>query len=532
MIDNSRHPYGSGRFASPGEVARAGLFRQTPDSVMIGFLRGRPIYYDGMGGILTVAGARSGKLTDQIGYNVVPGICDQTLLILDPKGEIAAISRWQIPDKRYCVYFNPVGMNDQPRHRMNPVGFIRHGSRTLQADVKVFCQNVITKSGGSNSQYFEDRGREFLEAICLTLVKLKGVLTLPDLYEVINLIPGNSERWIAFAFEMHESGYGIAKRIEEEIATSREDSSGGFRGILGEMFKGFAALSDPVLMDAVSPPYDFDIADLCASDRRHNLYLMVPEDFIESWSAVIKAIFVAAKLAKSRAPAAPRQTWILDEVAQLGHFPLVMDLYSIGAGRGIRPWAFVQSMEQFKKLGPGAETIIPSSAACQSYFATRDLPTAEMLSRRLGSQTLNHIDPAKRAAARHARNKAVQDLMNGKDAFEAGLHLAHHGQGIDMPRQVRRNLREPDEILGTPRDRQYLWVDGVTHPVYAERGPYFEQRFMAKRGYFPNFFHPPLDRVRVKTLFGHRWRKVIREPVPAKYADYPQYRDGSWERLE
>lgn len=397
--------------------------------------------------------------------------------------------------------------------------------------MKVFCQNVITMSGSATGKFFEERGREFLEGICLTLVKMKGVLTLPELYEVINTIPGGGPRWLSFAFEMKESGFPISERIEEEIAISRDDNTGGFRGIMGEMFKGFAALSDDLLMDAVSPPYDFDIADLCSSDRRQNLYLMPPEDFIEGWSGVLKSIFVAAKIYKSRAPSAPRQTWILDEAAQLGRFPLIMDLYSIGAGRGIRPWAFFQSMEQIKKVGPGAESIIPSSAACQSYFAVRDLETAEKLSKRIGHQTLNYVDPAKRAAARHARNKAVNALMNGKDAFEVGLNMAHHAQSIDRPKHIRRALREPDEIIGTPRNRQYLWVDGVQHPIHAGRAPYFEQRSMAGK-YFPNPFHPPLDRVRVKTLFGHRWKKVIREPLPPEHAHFPQYNDGYWERLE
>ncbi len=529
--DNSNHPYGSARFAASQELARAGLYKQTPDSVLVGFHGRRKLFYDGMGGILTVAGARSGKLSDQIGYNVVPGICDHSMLILDPKGEIAAISRWQVPDKRRCIYFNPTGMHGMPMHRMNPVSFIRYDSPNLVADAKVFCKNVIPPSGAPASKYFEDRGREYLEAISLTLVKLNGVLTLPDLYEVINTIPGGGERWLSFAFEMKESGIPIAVRVEEEIAASREDNTGGFKGILGEAIKGFAALSDPLLMDAVSPPFDFDIADLCSSDQRYNLYFMVPEDFVASWSGILKSALVAAKIYKTRAPSAPRQTWILDECAQLGRFPLVMDLYSIGAGPGIRPWAFFQSIEQIRNIGPGAESIIPSSAACQSYFATRDLPTAEMLSKRLGHQTLNYVDPAKRAEARHARNKAVHALMNGKDAFEAGQHLAHHGRAVDQPKHIRRALREPDEVLGTPRDRQYLWVDGVQHPIYARRAPYFEQRFMAGK-YFPNPFHPPLDRVRVKSFFGHRWRKVIRESVPPEYTHYPQYNDGYWERLK
>lgn len=122
MAAFSNRAFGSARFATPHEMARAGLFKKSSDSVFIGFHCGRALYFDGMGGIITVAGARSGKLIDQIGFNVLPGGCDQSMAILDPKGEIAAISRGQVANERYCIYFNPTGMHGLPMHRMNPIG--------------------------------------------------------------------------------------------------------------------------------------------------------------------------------------------------------------------------------------------------------------------------------------------------------------------------------------------------------------------------------------------------------------------------
>ena len=78
-----------------------------------------------------------------------------------------------------------------------------------------------------------------------------------------------------------------------------------------------------------------------------------------------------------------------------------------------------------------------------------------------------------------------------------------------------------------PPDRQLIWVDGVAKPIWGERAPYYEQRFMAGR-YHPNPYHPPADKVRVKTRLGHEWRRVMREPVPQEFAHYPQYADGYW----
>jgi type IV secretion system protein VirD4 len=66
--------------------------------------------------------------------------------------------------------------------------------------------------------------------------------------------------------------------------------------------------------------------------------------------------------------------------------------------------------------------------------------------------------------------------------------------------------------------------------MLAERAPYYEQAFMAGR-YHPNPYHPPADRVRVKTRWGAVWRPVIHERVPQACAHYPQYADGYWSRI-
>jgi type IV secretion system protein VirD4 len=115
------------------------------------------------------------------------------MVILDMKGELAAISRDQTPDKKYCIYWNPMGLHGLARHRINPVDYLRADSPSLVSDAKVFCENMIASSGSAQAAYFEGRAREFLEGIVLTLVRIKGAVTLPDLYQILNLIPGGGE---------------------------------------------------------------------------------------------------------------------------------------------------------------------------------------------------------------------------------------------------------------------------------------------------------------------------------------------------
>lgn len=294
-FNNASHPFGSARFAVPEEIARAGLFTREAHSLLVGFIGNQPLWYSGMGGLLTIAGPRSGKGRDLLHYNICQGIHAPTMIILDIKGgELAAVSRNQTADQKFCIYWNPRGINGLPSHRINPLDYINIQNPNLISEIKTFIENAMPRSGSAQSVYFEGRAHELVEGMCLTIVKRDGVLTYPALYEAVNLLVRGGEQWLDFAFEMSESGFDIAVRVEEEIAAAREDSSGGFKGILGEITRAFACLSDPVLLESVSPPYDFSFADLTTSNHPYNVYLMPDANFVETWSAVIKSMFVAA----------------------------------------------------------------------------------------------------------------------------------------------------------------------------------------------------------------------------------------------
>jgi len=531
--DNSKHRFGSASFASYRDLKEAGMFNQQRNSLLIGFHGKKPIYYSGAGGWLLCAGARSGKLRDILAYSIcASGIYSGPSIILDMKGELSFIAQDQTPDGKYAIHWNPLGFHGLQKNRINPIDYIRKENPALVSAVKLFCQNFLPMSKANNAEYFDRRAQEFLEGIVMTEVTLNGVVTLPRLYQIVNSIMApDSDEWLDFAYEMANCGFPLSKRIEEEIANSREDNTGGFTGILGVLFKGFACLSDDKLLESVSPPYDFSLSQMCSHDQTYQLSLMPPAEFIEGWAPVIKSFFVAMYLYKAHKPDSPQITMFLDECAQLGSFPLLVKAFTYGAGVGLRPVAVFQSTKQMAAVGENAENIITSSAQLRTYFGVRDLETATTLSKMIGTETLNYEDGVQVAKAQHSKQQAVLSMMNGEDPIAAALNYSHYRQEVERPRQIKRQLLEPNEILHMPSDKLIFFTDQLPKPAYVDRKPYYEQRWMAGR-YHPNPYHPPIDKVRVKTWWGHAWRKVIRERVPEQYAHYPQYADGFWSRIE
>jgi type IV secretion system protein VirD4 len=170
----------------------------------------------------------------------------------------------------------------------------------------------------------------------------------------------------------------------------------------------------------------------------------------------------------------------------------------------------------------GVQTFL-GAAVVQQWFGIRDHITALALSQSLGNQTLSYAPELDQAAARRTQARIAREcLLGGADIFDSTLEYAHQARAAQNSLKIARALATPDEILRMPRDRQIVRVSGMG-PVAAYLRPYYAYRFMAGQ-FAPNPLHPPVDRVRVATWRGMRWRRVITEPVPIQFRDWPQYR--------
>ncbi len=531
--DNAANRFGSSRFARYEDLKKAGLFKQRPESFYVGLFEGHPVFFHGPAGLTIVAGARAGKMRDVICRNLLCGTCLHTLMMLDPKGEGAYLSQDQTADGKFCGYWNPVGLHGLPQDRINPVDYLKIDSPTLEADLKVLWQELAPSKAGAKDDYFPPRAREYGEALCLMIAEIMGEVTLPALYDAVNALIAGGEEWLDIAYQMSNSRFPQVRRLETEIAEARKDSTGGFRGILGELAKSVACLSDSTLRASVSPPFTMSLADLVSSDQAWQFYLMPPAEYLQAWSPVLKTFFVGATIYKRRAPGAKRITFLLDECGQLGGeaggFGLVPRLFTYGAGVGIQPVAVFQSEAQMNNLGPEAKALIQSSAAGKLMFSLRDWESAKSCAEMCGMQTLSYDDTLAQERAYHARRNALQSLIAGGDPVQAALALSHQGFEADHQAKQQRQVQMPDEVMNAPSNFAYFFHEDVPYPIGLERRPYWQQRGLV---FHPNPFHPPIDRVRLRTFWGMRMRNVIKEPVPKRFAHYPQYRDGMWSRVK
>lgn len=530
MFQNEHFRYGSASWSAEDDLHRAGMFGGI--GVQVGYWDDTPICFDTDAPSITIAGAGAGKMRDLLALAVASNSGGRNF-ILDPRGEIAAVTMPSFAMRRaYAYCWNPCGIAALAQHRCNPLDILDLSNPRFHADCKFIAESLIPLSGSSNGHYFELRAREWIENLLKVRVEQNGSVNFPDLFRTVNLIETDQQRWADLLEFMFRSALESVRRTGAEMIAKQQDSPKEFGAIIGELYAHLSFLDDPMLQAALENP-NFSLSGLCDPHQPATLFVNVPIEYVALWSPVLRTMFTAAMLYKSRAPQAPRLTMIVDEAGQLGRFEALLRAFTFGRGAGVRAWALFQDTGQItRNFGQPALQGFLGSAALRQFFGVRDYETASMISSMLGNETLEYDDSLRQAEAQRSQFSAAMRVMNGEDPFQAMYDMRHYESASQNRTKQARPLMTPDEILAMPEDRQILFVSGKNlRPICAERHPYWTRPEMAGR-FLPNPYHPPLDVVTIPSRRGPRTHRVMHERVPAALAHLPQYVAGAWSYVE
>jgi len=527
---NEHYRFGSAGWADESALCAAGLFDQP--GLPVGFHGGRRLWLEGDAPLITFGGAGTGKLTTVIGH-IMCTVKDRSMVVLDPRGEIAATFLPALAHHGIEAFlWNPYRLHGLPSHRCNPLDPIDPRLPTFHADCKLAARSLITVTSKGEGKYFEQRGSGWVEAKLKYIAAVKGSVTFADLMYVVNIIESGTKAWPDFLKGMTQSAFADVRRAAGEMITKQQDGQREFGSIMGETYSGLSALDDPALQHALEEP-DFSLEAVCASDRPTIVFLMMPAEYLHQSAAVLRQFLTACRLYKSRNPGGRRLLMVIDEAAQLGHFPALQELYTYGRGIGIQPWTFWQDIGQVENnFGrSGVDTFLGSSQMRQ-FLGARDYRTARLISDMLGTETLEYDDPRLQGEAQRQKRLALQRVWQGEDILPAAMEVAHYSRAAKMRTKQGRKLMAEDEVLGLAGDKHVLFISGDEPiAVLADRQAYFRRREFAGL-YLPNPYHPPFDSVEIATRWGSKRARVIREPVPEKFSSFAQYQMGTWAYVE
>lgn len=528
---------GSARFATSEEMRAAGLTK--PQGFYLGQNEDRQhCYSQQQSSVLLVAGARGYK-----GSNIIPSALkgfrsradannSPHVISLDFKNQNGPITELQ-PDT-HVITWSP----RNPRHRINPTSYLHIDSPTLSPDSKLFSHNWVIKNGSKEGEFFQASAQSKVEQCSLGYVEQFGVLDLPVFADVMALFATETDLWKEFEFFMSESRFASVRAMAEELREIRHSdnpNAGGLAGVKGEIANSFACLSDADLRASISPPFDFDPADLVIPNGpRFQLNLAESMEFAVSSAPVIRAILTSVLIHKRRALASRNQVWLLDEIGNIGAWPLAVEMATYGPGFGIRPVYVVQSIAQLDNLGPRAGLIIPNSCGTQIYRAVRDPREAKRIAEMLGDMTLEVEDVALNERALMAQRQALDAMLfDGADPFTTGRDMALQDEMAAHTNKMRRPLMTADEIMNQHEDAALAFMPGALPAPMRLRVPKYWTRKDLRGRYLGDPFHDDPGTVSIAGRFGgSRKARVISEPVPSKLAHLPQYADRPFQYVK
>ena len=154
---------------APHELAR---YAFVPGQIILGKFAGRFLGYLDDRPQITIAGARAGKTSTILEPNLYlyPG----SMLVLDPKGELARTARLRRALGHDVYVLDPFGQSNEPSACFNALAELDPESWTIVDDVASITQALIVDDGDARSRHWNDSAKTLLSGIILL------TLTLPE----------------------------------------------------------------------------------------------------------------------------------------------------------------------------------------------------------------------------------------------------------------------------------------------------------------------------------------------------------------
>ncbi len=433
--------------------------------------------YPGPGHLITVAPTRTGKGRDVL----IPALLDwpYSCVVVDPKGELAAVTGAKRRRLGEVVYLDPYRLLDRLRvkarpSRYNPMAALDAKSNEFSVKTEKISDAVIWEEGETN-RFFTGGARgacsmvqmglvAHAEAHEKTLVAMRSVITGEfqdgvDIFSFAQSILDNSTntalRQKAARFCL--SGARESRSLADVIHTADEETR---------------FLSDTALAESLSAS-DFSFAEL--KRRVVTVYIVLPMDFLDVCGKYFRLI-VASALSELLAGGKGVPVLILmDEFFQLGSLKAIQNAMGMAAGYGVQLWPVLQDLSQLIELYPRTWETFLSNAAVRMFFGPRDEKTSHYTSgqsgqaeRRVIGKSISHQD----AAEQHEISERQRDTGGGNQRM-----TMPHPASINVSfGSASRQLLLPHECRELDDDEMLLWVERVKGVIRARRRAYWDER--------------------------------------------------------
>lgn len=343
----------------------------------------KPILHDAQGHFMTFAPTGSGKGVSA----VIPNLLhyDGPVIVIDPKGENYAVThrrREEMGHKIVCLDPFDVIADDRPSARLNPLDLIERNSPNAAEDARMLAEALSYQTYGNRDPFWHVRGKQLLAGLILHVATARPPV-LRNLGEVHYLLNQSDEDFQFTLKEMAKSRVEAVRQTVGIVSNSAEKMSASIQA-MSQANLGF--LNGVQVKDATSGT-GFNLDAVTRGDPV-SIYLLIPPEKLESHGALLRIwISCLIKLILRRREKVEKNTlFILDEAAQLGHFPPLRQAITLLRGYGLQTWSFWQDLSQLKRLYPNDWETMYNNCRAHQYFGI----TTPLLADQIAHLTLKY----------------------------------------------------------------------------------------------------------------------------------------------
>jgi type IV secretion system protein VirD4 len=446
--------YGSARWASAKEIARAGLLGDS--GLFLGRHEGAYLRHDGPEHVIAFAPTRSGK---GVGL-VVPTLLSWTgsAVIHDIKGENWRLTAGWRSKFSHCLLFDPT---DSLSARYNPLLEVRRGEQEIR-DVQNIADILVDPEGAlERRNHWEKTSHSLLVGAILHILYAEEEKTLARVASFLSDPDQPFAATLRVMMAANHLGTAEAPRVHPIVASAAREllnkSENERSGVLSTAMSFLGLYRDPTVA-AVTSACDWRIEDLVDAERQVSLYLVVPPSDISRTKPLVRLILnqigrrLTEHLPDAGEASRPQLLLMLDEFPALGRLDFFETALAFMAGYGVRAFLITQSLNQIAKAY-GENNSILDNCHVRIAFATNDERTARRISDALGTAT-------------------EQRAMRNYAGHRLALWLAH----VMVSRQeTSRPLLTPGEVMQLPPPDEIVLISGLA-PIRAKKLRYYEDR--------------------------------------------------------
>jgi len=497
--------HGDARFASPGEVDRAGLTGgDGQPGILIGRHRGKFLSLPGQLSVMLSAPTRSGK---GVGV-VIPNLLNwpDSVVVLDIKGENYDITAGYRAAHGQTVYaFSPFD-EDARSHRWNPLTAVRSSPLHRVGDLLTIGQVFFPNDGGGTSSeaFFNDQARNLFLGLGLALLETPS---LPrTIGEMLRQSSGKGrslkDHLSGLITQRRDEGNPLSDECADALQRLLSNSENTLSSVVATFNAPLTIFADAVV-DAATSADDFRLEDV--RRRRMSVYVRIPPNRLANARPLLNLFF--SQLVALNTQALPEQDPTLkvqcllvnDEFTAMGRVGVITNAAAFLAGYNLRLLTVVQAMSQLDAVyGDKEARTFATNHGLQILYAPREQRDADEYSAMLGHFT-------ERATSR------------GRSRSFSG-----HGHST-----VSRNESEQRRALLLPQEFKELGSERLVaifencKPILGEKIRYYRDKAFTSR-LLPAPMAPRMNMDLHLARVQERWRYAGDELGPGDGLDYEQ----------